>query len=74
VVWTGETRKEKELGYDRKCNGLPRMAEEAVCLIQAGGAALAAVTFGELPKTATGKIQELQLRETEWEGQKRRVG
>jgi hypothetical protein len=50
------------------------MAEEAVCLIQAGRAALAAVTFGELPKTATGKIQGLQLLETEWEGQKRRVG
>jgi hypothetical protein len=56
VVWIGETGKEKELGCDRECNGLPRTAEEAVGLIQAGDAALAAVAFGELPKTATGKV------------------
>jgi fatty-acyl-CoA synthase len=34
----------------------------------------AAVEFGELPKTATGKIQKFMLREKEWEGQERRVG
>jgi fatty-acyl-CoA synthase len=33
-----------------------------------------AVEFGELPKTATGKIQKYVLREQEWEGQERRVG
>jgi fatty-acyl-CoA synthase len=34
----------------------------------------AAVEFGELPKTATGKIQKYVLREQEWEGQEKRVG
>ncbi len=29
------------------------------------------VEFGELPKTATGKIQKFKLREKEWEGKKR---
>jgi fatty-acyl-CoA synthase len=33
-----------------------------------------AVEFGELPKTATGKIQKYVLREQEWEGQEKRVG
>src|ERR671933_214396 len=32
----------------------------------------AAVEFGELPKTATGKVQKFVLREKEWEGQERR--
>jgi len=32
------------------------------------------VEFGELPKTATGKIQKFVLREQEWEGQEQRVG
>ncbi len=31
------------------------------------------VEFGELPKTATGKIQKFKLREKEWEGRARRV-
>jgi fatty-acyl-CoA synthase len=31
------------------------------------------VEFGELPKTATGKIQKFKLREKEWAGQERRV-
>ena len=31
------------------------------------------VEFGELPKTATGKIQKFKLREKEWQGKKRRV-
>jgi fatty-acyl-CoA synthase len=29
------------------------------------------VEFGELPKTATGKIQKFKLREKEWKGRKR---
>ena len=32
-----------------------------------------AVEFGELPKTATGKIQKFKLRDKEWEGKERRV-
>ncbi|MBI5592153.1 MAG: long-chain-fatty-acid--CoA ligase [Deltaproteobacteria bacterium] len=31
------------------------------------------VEFGELPKTATGKIQKFKLREKEWQGRKRMV-
>ncbi len=31
------------------------------------------VEFGELPKTATGKIQKYKLREREWQGRERRV-
>ena len=29
------------------------------------------IEFGELPKTATGKIQKFKLREKEWQGKKR---
>jgi fatty-acyl-CoA synthase len=29
------------------------------------------VEFGELPKTATGKIQKFKLRDREWQGRKR---
>ena len=29
------------------------------------------IEFGELPKTATGKIQKFKLREREWKGKKR---
>lgn len=32
-----------------------------------------AVEFGELPKTATGKVQKFKLREKEWQGYERRV-
>jgi fatty-acyl-CoA synthase len=32
-----------------------------------------AVEFGELPKTATGKIQKFKLRDKEWAGRERRV-
>jgi fatty-acyl-CoA synthase len=32
-----------------------------------------AVEFGELPKTATGKIQKFKLREKEWQGRQRMV-
>jgi len=32
-----------------------------------------AVEFGELPKTATGKIQKYKLREKEWQGRERKV-
>jgi fatty-acyl-CoA synthase len=32
------------------------------------------VEFGELPKTATGKIQKYLLREREWAGHKKRIG
>ncbi|MFW6081162.1 MAG: long-chain-fatty-acid--CoA ligase [Desulfosalsimonas sp.] len=32
------------------------------------------VVFGELPKTATGKIQKYKLREQEWGGQQNRAG
>ena len=31
------------------------------------------VEFGDLPKTATGKIQKYILRDKEWEGQERRI-
>jgi fatty-acyl-CoA synthase len=31
------------------------------------------VEFGELPKTATGKIQKFKLREKEWKGRDRMV-
>jgi fatty-acyl-CoA synthase len=31
------------------------------------------VEFGELPKTATGKIQKFVLREREWAGMVRRI-
>ena len=31
------------------------------------------VTFGELPKTATGKIQKFALREREWAGYDRQI-
>jgi fatty-acyl-CoA synthase len=33
----------------------------------------AAVSFGELPKTATGKIQKFVLREREWAGHQKRI-
>ncbi len=33
----------------------------------------AAVAFGELPKTSTGKVQKFVLREAEWAGRERRV-
>ena len=29
------------------------------------------IEFGELPKTATGKIQKVKLRDKEWQGKKR---
>jgi fatty-acyl-CoA synthase len=31
------------------------------------------VQFGELPKTATGKIQKYVLREREWQGYEKRI-
>ena len=31
------------------------------------------VEFGELPKTATGKIQKFVLREKEWAGKEKRI-
>ena len=31
------------------------------------------VEFGELPRTATGKVQKFVLREREWAGRERRV-
>jgi fatty-acyl-CoA synthase len=34
----------------------------------------AAVEFGELPKTATGKVQKYVLREQAWAGRERRIG
>ncbi len=34
----------------------------------------AAVEFGELPKTSTGKVQKFVLRDKEWAGQAKRVG
>ena len=33
----------------------------------------AAVEFGELPKTSTGKVQKFVLREKEWRGQEKRI-
>jgi fatty-acyl-CoA synthase len=32
-----------------------------------------AIEFGDLPKTATGKIQKFKLREKEWQGRERMV-
>ena len=34
----------------------------------------AAVEFGELPRTSTGKVQKFVLREREWEGRERAIG
>ncbi len=31
------------------------------------------IEFGDLPKTATGKIQKFKLREKEWSGRERKV-
>ena len=33
----------------------------------------AAVAFGELPKTSTGKIQKFVLRDREWSGRAKRI-
>lgn len=33
----------------------------------------AAVAFGELPKTATGKVRKFVLREREWAGHDKRI-
>jgi fatty-acyl-CoA synthase len=33
----------------------------------------AAVSFGPLPKTSTGKVQKYVLREKEWAGQSKRI-
>jgi fatty-acyl-CoA synthase len=33
----------------------------------------AAVEFGEIPKTSTGKVQKYVLREKEWAGRERRI-
>jgi fatty-acyl-CoA synthase len=32
-----------------------------------------AITFGQLPKTSTGKVQKYVLREPEWDGGDRRI-
>jgi fatty-acyl-CoA synthase len=34
----------------------------------------AAIDFGELPRTSTGKVQKFKLREREWEGHERSIG
>ena len=39
----------------------------------AGFKAPAAVEFGELPKTSTGKIQKFVLRDREWKGKTKRI-
>jgi fatty-acyl-CoA synthase len=39
----------------------------------AGFKAPAAVEFGDLPKTSTGKIQKFVLRDREWKGQTKRI-
>ena len=33
----------------------------------------AAVEFGDLPKTSTGKVQKFVLREKEWQGREKRI-
>ena len=33
----------------------------------------AAVAFGDLPKTSTGKIQKFVLRDREWKGREKRI-
>ena len=39
----------------------------------AGFKAPAAVEFGDLPKTSTGKIQKFVLRDREWKGKTKRI-
>jgi fatty-acyl-CoA synthase len=33
----------------------------------------AAVEFGDLPKTSTGKVQKFVLRDREWQGRQKRI-
>jgi len=33
----------------------------------------AAIEFGDLPKTSTGKVQKFVLREKEWKGKEKRI-
>jgi fatty-acyl-CoA synthase len=57
-------------------NGTEVTAEELIAFARerlAHFKAPKSVEFGELPKTATGKIQKFVLREREWEGQEKRI-
>jgi len=58
-------------------DGFDVSAEEIILFCRARLAHFKApqeVEFGELPKTATGKIQKFVLREHEWSGHDRRIG
>ena len=51
-------------------------AEELLAFVRerlAGFKCPKAIEFGELPKTATGKIQKFKLREREWAGHEKRI-
>jgi len=56
--------------------GTQPMAEDIIQFCKeniAGFKAPKTIEFGELPKTATGKIQKFKLREKEWQGKERMV-
>jgi fatty-acyl-CoA synthase len=56
--------------------GMEATADEIIAFCRANLAHFkcpAAVTFGDLPKTATGKIQKFVLREREWVGHDKRI-
>jgi fatty-acyl-CoA synthase len=57
--------------------GSPALAEALVAHVKGRIARFKApqrIEFGDLPKTATGKIQKFLLRERQWEGRDRRIG
>ena len=57
-------------------NGVEPKAEEIITFCKENLARFKApkhIKFGELPKTATGKIQKFKLRKKEWEGHERMV-
>ena len=56
--------------------GASATEEEIIAFVRerlAGFKCPKAVDFGELPKTATGKIQKFRLREQEWAGHDKRI-
>ena len=57
--------------------GSPALAQSLVAHVKGRIARFKApqrIEFGDLPKTATGKIQKFVLRERQWEGRDRRIG
>jgi len=56
--------------------GAAATAEEIIAFCRehlAGFKCPAAVEFGELPKTSTGKVQKFVLRDKEWKGRAKRI-